>query len=101
MADAICTREQLDEILADVERSVEAKVNAVMWKILGIIAIPLIGFAVAWGSIYMQVNRNTDVINTQVLTVKDKENLQNQIASVLTSVNDIKADIRDIKNTLK
>lgn len=101
MAEAICTREQLDEILADVERSVENKVNGVVWKVLGIVAIPLVMFAVAWGSLYMQVQRDSEIINNRVLTVSDKENLQNQIASVLSSVNEVKQDVRDIKNSLR
>lgn len=93
--------ERIENIDAQLEATIVRKMNEATWKILGIIAIPLIAFAVAWGSLYTQVSNNKDTIDKKVLTTSDKENLENQISAVAASIEFIRSDIKDIKTSLK
>jgi hypothetical protein len=86
-----------EEEMNQIKEYVEGLISQSFIKLLAYLGIPIVVMAIAWGSLVVQVNRNTSTIENSVLTVKDKTNLELQIANVLTAVNEIKADIKLLK----
>lgn len=91
----------MEEVMEDIEVTIEQKIASLTWKIGAAALIPILGFATLWGSVYSQTQANSRAIENTVLTVKDKENLENQIKGIATGVDELKSDIKDIKNALK
>lgn len=92
------THEQRDD-----ERFAEgtASVNRLFWKIFALLALPILGFAAGYGGLQAQVSFNKEqlakvnsVLESSVLTVKDKDNLQLQITAMQSDIKEIKAAVK-------
>lgn len=102
------TKEDMKQILEEVEHFVDSRLATYSWRLAGFIIIPMVLVSVAWGVMYNQVQKNTDIIKNTVLTVKDKDNLDIKInnisetmnknnASVIKAIDELRNEIRGLR----
>jgi len=101
-------KQQIEAIRKDIEVFVDARLAKYSWRIIAFVAVPLLFVAVGWGALTLQVRQNTATIENSVLTVKDKDNLEikivnlsekldNNNASVIKAIDNLRAEIRSIR----
>lgn len=95
-----------ERVAERVGHTVEQKLAVLGWRIMGGFLVSIVLAAVAWGSLYRQVQQHEAILHDgTTLTEKDKENLQNQINAMNESIqqlrNDVQSDLGDIKRDIR
>lgn len=96
----VFSNQQMDDVLERIDSLIDVKISAAFWKIVMGFSVPILGFAIAWGTLYSQVQGDHEIISNKVLTVQDKENFQHQIEALSTQISAVSIDVRDIKRVL-
>jgi antitoxin component of MazEF toxin-antitoxin module len=125
----MCTKDEVQEVVnsalllqeelieKQIKNTVKIELNNVFWRVIGYIGIPLIFALVSVGALYLQVENNTSILNdpTNRFTQEEgdaekqaretaDETLQRQIdnnqASVIKTLDEMKVDIRYIRERL-
>lgn len=68
--------------MKEIENVITLQISRIAWRFLGWIGIPMVGLIFGYGALYLQTQKNTLAIETSVLTVKDKDNLDLKIENL-------------------
>lgn len=68
--------------MKEIENVITLQISRIAWRFLAWIGIPMVGLIFGYGALYLQTQKNTLAIETSVLTVKDKDNLDLKIENL-------------------
>lgn len=71
-----------DEEMQEITNIIKLEISRTTWKFLGWVGIPMVTMIFSLGGLYLQTQKNTLAIETSVLTVKDKDNLDLKIENL-------------------
>jgi len=94
-----------DEEVKEITNIINLEISRISWRFLTWVGLPMISMFIGWGALYFQTQKNTLAIETSVLTVKDKDNLDLKIenlsqkidtnnTALIAAIGEIKMELR-------